>query len=206
MLQERVRFEADALREQARLCPEHVPELFHFDAQLCLLVMQYLPPPHDVARRALTAGRIYPKLAQHMATFMARTLFGTSLFALDAKTWRCVAPSRTTTCSQVWCSCALFIQPSHISSWPELAGPDCKCALMSSTEQIRRAHSLQSRLQQILRLICGGEAHGCCMMNAGLSWPASRTARSASSQSKSSSLILTTQPRSTGTRLRSWTL
>ncbi|CAK0750881.1 hypothetical protein CVIRNUC_002025 [Coccomyxa viridis] len=88
LTQERVRFEADALREQARLCPEHVPDVFHFDAQLCLIVMQYLPPPHDVARRALTAGRTFPKLAQHMATFMARTLFGTSLFALDAKTWR----------------------------------------------------------------------------------------------------------------------
>ena len=83
-----MRFEADALREQARLCPEHVPELYRYDAQLCLLVMQYLPPPHDVARRALTAGRTFPRLAQHMATFMARTLFGTSLFALDAKTWR----------------------------------------------------------------------------------------------------------------------
>ena len=110
MPQERVRFEADALREQARLCPEHVPELFHFDAQLCLLVMQYLPPPHDVARRALTAGRIYPKLAQHMATFMARTLFGTSLFALDAKTWRYAALTLITTCSQIWCSCVSFIQ------------------------------------------------------------------------------------------------
>ena len=91
MPQERVRFEADALREQARLCPEHVPEVYHFDAQLCLIVMQYLPPPHDVARRALTAGHTFPKLAQHMATFMARTLFGTSLFALDAETWRYAA-------------------------------------------------------------------------------------------------------------------
>lgn len=68
-----------------------MPELYHFDAQLCLIVMQYLPPPHDVARRALTDGKIYPKLAQHLATFMARTLFGTSLFALDAKTWRYAA-------------------------------------------------------------------------------------------------------------------
>ena len=65
-----------------------MPEIYHFDAQLFLIVMQYLPPPHDVARRALTAGRIYPHLAQHLATFMAGTLFGTSLFALDAKTWR----------------------------------------------------------------------------------------------------------------------
>ena len=100
-MQERARFEADALREQARLCPEHVPEIYHFDAQLCLIVMQYLPPPHDVARRALTAGRIYPHLAQHLATFMARTLFGTSLFALDAKTWRCaLVASAFQLCSQ----------------------------------------------------------------------------------------------------------
>ncbi len=107
-LQERARFEADALREQARLCPEHVPELYHFDAQLCLIVMQYLPPPHDVARRALTNGKIYPKLAQHLATFMARTLFGTSLFALDAKTWRYVAPTAFQRCI------AKFSKPSYI--------------------------------------------------------------------------------------------
>ncbi len=76
------------MREEARHCPEHVPELYHFDPQLCLLVMQFLPPPHDVLRRALTAGRSFPKLPQHIASFMAKTLFSTSLFALDSKAWR----------------------------------------------------------------------------------------------------------------------
>ena len=33
-LQERVRIEAEALQEQAKHCPEHVPELYHFDAQV----------------------------------------------------------------------------------------------------------------------------------------------------------------------------
>ena len=88
--QERARFEAEALREEARHCPEHVPELYHFDASLCLLVMQYLPPPHLVLRPALTAGHSYPRLARHIAHFMAATLFRTSLFALDSKAWRCV--------------------------------------------------------------------------------------------------------------------
>lgn len=88
--QERARFEAEALREEARHCPEHVPELYHFDAALCLLVMQYLPPPHLVLRPALTAGHSYPRLARHIAHFMASTLFRTSLFALDSKAWRYV--------------------------------------------------------------------------------------------------------------------
>ncbi|BDA46322.1 probable methylthioribose-1-phosphate isomerase at N-terminal half [Coccomyxa sp. Obi] len=88
LTQERAKFEAEALREEARHCPEHVPELYHYDAALCLLVMQYLPPPHLVLRPALTAGRSFPKLARHIAHFMATTLFRTSLFALDSKAWR----------------------------------------------------------------------------------------------------------------------
>ena len=59
-------------------------------AQASLLVMEYLPPPADVLRRSLTAGGVFPHLAPHIASFMARTLFSTSLFALDSKAWRCV--------------------------------------------------------------------------------------------------------------------
>ena len=83
-----MRLEAEALREQARHAPEHVPALHAYDARACLLVMQYLPPPHDVLRRSLTAGAVYPHLAAHLASFLARTLFHTSLFALDTKAWR----------------------------------------------------------------------------------------------------------------------
>ena len=32
--QDRVRIEAEALQEQARHCPEHVPEIYHYDAQV----------------------------------------------------------------------------------------------------------------------------------------------------------------------------
>jgi 5-methylthioribose kinase len=58
-------------------------------AQAALLVMQYLPPPADVLRRSLTAGGVFPQLAGHVATFMARTLFHTSLLAMDSAAWRC---------------------------------------------------------------------------------------------------------------------
>ena len=52
-MQDRVRYEADALRQQHSLCPEHVPALYHFDAQNALIVMQYLPPPHVILRKAI---------------------------------------------------------------------------------------------------------------------------------------------------------
>lgn len=41
--QERVRYEAEALAEQARHCPEHVPELYHFDPQVLSPSPVYLP-------------------------------------------------------------------------------------------------------------------------------------------------------------------
>lgn len=59
-LQDRVRYEADALREQHRLCPEHVPAVYHFDAQNALIVMQYLPPPHVILRKSIVQV-MFPK-------------------------------------------------------------------------------------------------------------------------------------------------
>ena len=54
IVQDRVRYEADALREQHRLCPQHVPAVYHFDAKNALIVMQYLPPPHVILRKSIT--------------------------------------------------------------------------------------------------------------------------------------------------------
>ena len=92
-MQERARFEAEALQEQVRLAPEHVPVVHRFDAQMALIVMQYLPPPHAIVRGLLTAGEMLPRLPRHVAQFMAATLFGTSLFALDSVRWRCASES-----------------------------------------------------------------------------------------------------------------
>jgi 5-methylthioribose kinase len=70
-------FEHLALTAQSRLVPQHVPKVFHFDEGLALIVMAYLKP-HIILRKGLIRGIVYPKLAEHMATFMAGTLFGTS--------------------------------------------------------------------------------------------------------------------------------
>jgi 5-methylthioribose kinase len=70
-------FEHQALSAQRAVVPAHVPKVFHFDETLALTVMAYLKP-HIILRKGLIRGTVYPRLADHMATFMAETLFSTS--------------------------------------------------------------------------------------------------------------------------------
>jgi 5-methylthioribose kinase len=70
-------FEHQTLSAQAKVAPAHVPKVFHFDETLALTVMAYLNP-HIILRKGLIRGTVYPKLADHLATFMAETLFATS--------------------------------------------------------------------------------------------------------------------------------
>lgn len=79
MTKERAYFEALALKENGRWCPDHVPEVYHFDRPMSLIAMHYLKPPHIILRKGLIAGIEYPLLAQHMSDYMAKTLFFTSL-------------------------------------------------------------------------------------------------------------------------------
>ena len=86
-----MRIEAEGLLEEGRHAPEHVPAMYHYSAQMALIVMEYLAPPHVMLRTGLIAGEMYPQLAAHMASFLARTLFHTSLYALDLAQHRCAA-------------------------------------------------------------------------------------------------------------------
>lgn len=79
MTKERAYFETLALREHGRLCPDHVPEVYHFDRTMSLIGMRYLEPPHIILRKGLIAGIEYPLLADHMSDYMAKTMFYTSL-------------------------------------------------------------------------------------------------------------------------------
>ncbi|XP_050210398.1 methylthioribose kinase [Mercurialis annua] len=82
MSKERAYFEARTLKEHGRLCPEHVPEVYHFDHTMCLIGMRYLEPPHIILRKGLIGGFEYPYLAEHISDYMAKTLFYTSLLYL----------------------------------------------------------------------------------------------------------------------------
>ncbi len=77
---ERSWFEYNALIEQARHAPGLTPEVFHFDRAQALIVMEYLHP-HIVMRKGLIRGVEYPRFADDISTFIAATLFNTSVLA-----------------------------------------------------------------------------------------------------------------------------
>jgi 5-methylthioribose kinase len=83
---ERMEREVAALRRFGALCPQHVPQVYHDDHERYLMVMQRLGS-HRVLRGGLIDGIVYPRLAEHMAAYLARTLFfGSDLYlAPDAK-------------------------------------------------------------------------------------------------------------------------
>jgi 5-methylthioribose kinase len=62
--------------------------VYHFDGARSLIAMEYVAPPATILRGAIVAGRTFPALAGHVATFLSATLFHTSLLALDSRTFR----------------------------------------------------------------------------------------------------------------------
>lgn len=77
---ERMEREVAALRRFGALCPQHVPRVYHADSEKFLMVMQRLDS-HRVLRQGLIDGIVYPHLADHVSTFLARTLFhGSDLY------------------------------------------------------------------------------------------------------------------------------
>src|SRR5262245_49147456 len=79
----RAHYEHMALSEQARLTGPLVPEIFHYDENQALIVMELLEP-HIIMRRGMIQGIEYPKFAEAISTFMANTLYFTSDLALPA--------------------------------------------------------------------------------------------------------------------------
>ncbi|MFO1121234.1 MAG: S-methyl-5-thioribose kinase [Hyphomicrobiales bacterium] len=80
----RAHYEHMALSEQARLTGNLVPQILHYDEAQALIVMELLEP-HLIMRRGMIAGTVYPRFADDISTFMARTLFFTSDLALSAE-------------------------------------------------------------------------------------------------------------------------
>ncbi len=79
---ERLAFETNALKEFKRLAPQYVPSIHHFDTKQSLLVMEFLTP-HIIMRKGMIEGIKYPKFADHISTYLANCLFGTSDFSLE---------------------------------------------------------------------------------------------------------------------------
>ena len=77
LTRERMRFETQALVKHNELAPGLAPQVYHFDNEMSLVVMEDLSAL-EVMRRPLVARKRFPHFADHISTFLARTLFFTS--------------------------------------------------------------------------------------------------------------------------------
>lgn len=85
---ERASFETHALIEQRRLCPEYVPEVYHFNPKLALIFMRFVEEPHLILRKFFVDAIKVESFSEQLSTFMANILFGTSAVAMDGGSFR----------------------------------------------------------------------------------------------------------------------
>jgi 5-methylthioribose kinase len=85
---ERASFEARALNEQYRLCPDLVPVVHNFDPVLAIIIMRFVEEPHIILRKSFIQGLKFSSWADHLSTFLANTLYGTSALALNGTMFR----------------------------------------------------------------------------------------------------------------------
>lgn len=78
----RAYFEYHALIRQAERDPGTVPEIYHFDEEQALIVMEFFTP-HIILRQGLMASTQYKGLAKVLGLFCARTLFRGSDLSMD---------------------------------------------------------------------------------------------------------------------------
>lgn len=85
---DRASYEMKALFAEHSFCPDLVPEVYHFDATLFIIVMEFIPPPHIILRKSLIQQQKLASVAPHLGTFLAKTLFGSSLLSMTGKQFR----------------------------------------------------------------------------------------------------------------------
>jgi 5-methylthioribose kinase len=172
---QRATFEANALMEERRLCPEFVPEVYHFDASKAMIVMRFVEPPNIILRKALMAGHRYSTFARDLATFLARTLFGTSSLAMDGGSLRL----KVAEWSQNSAMCALtekviFTDPYTVCSMNHWTSPQLDGfaeAIRSSVSLKIAAAFFKGKFLSSTQALLHGDLHsGSVMASEGVTW------------------------------------
>lgn len=73
----RLGFETRALQIFAEFAPQHVPHIYHYDEGNALMAQEFLTP-HIILRKGLMAAQDYPLLGDHISTYLANCLYGSS--------------------------------------------------------------------------------------------------------------------------------
>lgn len=83
MTLERMAFQHRCHLEHDRYCADYLPEVYHYDSQLYLIVMEYLNS-HIIMRYGMIQAIEYPLFAEQMSEYLSRSLFFTSSFFLSS--------------------------------------------------------------------------------------------------------------------------
>ncbi|MFA9456967.1 S-methyl-5-thioribose kinase [Halalkalibacter sp. AB-rgal2] len=79
---DRARIESEALKHAYEVVPEFTPRVYHSDHTLAVTVMDDLSHL-QIVRKGLIEGKVYPRLARDIGTFLAHTLFYHSDFGMN---------------------------------------------------------------------------------------------------------------------------
>lgn len=78
----RSRIEAEILKIEESLAPEFIPKIYHYDDVMCVIVMEDISAYKNL-RKELLEGKIFPKLADDISSFLVETLLPTTDLVLD---------------------------------------------------------------------------------------------------------------------------
>ncbi len=79
---DRNRIEAEILRLEGEYAPEFVPKIYRYDDIMCVIVMEDISAYKNL-RKELLAGKVFPKFADEISSFLADTLLPTTDLVLD---------------------------------------------------------------------------------------------------------------------------
>jgi 5-methylthioribose kinase len=77
LTRERMRYETQALLKYNELAPGLVPQVYDFDEEMSLVVMEHLKR-HEIMRKSLVVRQCFPRFVDHITTFLVNSLFYTS--------------------------------------------------------------------------------------------------------------------------------
>ncbi|WP_432472491.1 S-methyl-5-thioribose kinase [Amphritea sp. HPY] len=83
LTQDRIRIEQQSLQLTAQHCPQVVPEVYHYDSEHCVILMQDIGD-HDNLRQLLIDRTELPLLAQQLGNYLAQMMFRSSSMAMES--------------------------------------------------------------------------------------------------------------------------
>jgi 5-methylthioribose kinase len=143
MALERSLIEAEVLKIEAQYCPDQVPTVYHADSEMYLIIMEDLRD-HVIMREGMMTQVEYPKFAEHIGTFMAKTLFYTSDLYLNHETKKQRMAERINPALCKITEDLVFTDP-----YKEDPGNQWNAELNPQVEEIRANNALRARFYML---------------------------------------------------------